>query len=141
LPGKGDRIEAFVHVEDLCRAVLYAFDNDAMIGEIYNISDDSRVTTAEFFTLVCRELLGEEKPFLRVPMRLLLPLAAVSQFLAKLMKKKSLLEKQTLQYLSCDRIWDSTKLKEAGFRFTYPTFEAGMKETLHWYHDHGWLRG
>jgi len=74
MAGKGDRIEAFLHVEDMCRAVLFAFEHDETVGEIYNVSDDSRMTTAEFFQLVSRELFGAEKPFLRVPMRLLLPI-------------------------------------------------------------------
>ena len=140
MAGRGDRIEAFLHVEDLCRAVLFAFDHDSMIGEEYNISDDTRMTTAEFFTLVCKELLGVEKPFLRVPIRVLLPIATASQLVAKALGRKPMLERATLQYLCCDRVWDNGKLKGTGFTFKYPTIEVGMKETIRWYKDNGWLR-
>ncbi len=137
--GSGRQTEAFVHVEDLCRAVIYAADNNAMIGEVYNVSDDSRISTAEFFNLVCSELFGVEKKFVRVPVRLLIPIAAASQLVAKLLGRKSPLERATLHYMSCERIWDNTKLKETGFVFKYPTVEAGMRETLRWYKANGWL--
>jgi len=138
--GKGDKIEAFVHVEDVCRAAIYAYDNDEMIGEAYNVSDDTRITTAEFFQMICRELLGTEKDFRHVPRAVLVPVAVVTQFAARLFGFKPPLEKGTLDYMSCDRVWDNTKLKSAGFTFKYPTFEKGMKETLRWYKDNGWFK-
>jgi len=138
--GTGDRTEAFVHVKDVCRTALYACENDAMIGEAYNVSDDTRITTAEFFRLISRELLGEEKEFSHIPKNILIPVAVLSQFVARILGTKSLLEKATLHYLSCDRIWDNTKLKATGFEFLYPTMHEGMKETLAWYRDNGWFR-
>ena len=138
--GKGENTEAFVHIEDMCRATLYAYENDSMIGEAYNVSDDTRITTAEFFQLICRELLGEEKAFLHVPLKVLVPVAKASQFLARRFGTKSLLETSTLHYLSCERIWDNSKLKATGFSFKYPTMQEGMKETLAWYKENGWFK-
>ena len=138
--GRGDRMEAFLHVEDMCRAVIHAHDTDAMVGEAYNVSDDTRITTAEFFRLVCRELLGQEKGFLHVPLGVLRPAASLSQLAARALGTRSLLEKATLEYLSCDRIWDNAKLKATGFVFAHPTVEQGLRETLQWYRDNGWFR-
>ena len=140
MAGKGDRIEAFLHVEDMCRAVLFALERDETVGEVYNISDGSRMTTTEFFQLVSRELVGAEKPFLRVPMRLLLPLAAISQRLAKWRKTQPALEVGTLHYLSCDRCWDSSKLLATGFELMHPSAVEGLRETLQWYRENGWFR-
>jgi dihydroflavonol-4-reductase len=138
--GSGEQVEAFVHVEDVCRAVTYSAEHDATIGEAYNVADDSRVTTAMFFNLVCSELFGVEKEFLHLPVRLLVPVAITSQALAKLLRRKPLLEAATLYYMSCDRIWDNTKIKDAGFTFKYPKVESGLSETLRWYRENGWLR-
>ena len=138
--GKGDNIEAFVHVEDVCRAALYALENDDMLGEAYNVSDDTRITTTEFFQMICRELLGTEKGFTHMPRSIMIPVAVASQFLARIFGFKPLLEKGTLDYLSCDRVWDNGKLKAAGFVFKYPTMQEGMRETLQWYKDNGWFR-
>ena len=140
MAGKGDRIEAFLHVEDMCRAVLFAFEHDETIGEVYNVSDDSRMTTEQFFQLVSRELFGTEKPFLRVPMRLLLPVAAISQRLARWRGTRPALEVATLQYLSYDRCWDTSKLAATGFELRHPSAEEGLRETLAWYRENGWFR-
>ncbi len=137
--GNGTQTEAFLHVEDMCRAVIHAFDNDSMVGEAYNVSDDTRISTAEFFRLVSRELLGKEKDFFSVPLAVVKPVAVISQFFARIMGTKSILEKATLEYVASDRIWDNSKLKATGFEFKYPTMEKGMQETLTWYKDHGWL--
>ena len=137
--GSGENVEGFVHVEDVCRAMIYAFDHDAMIGEAYNVADDSRWTTAEFFRFLSRELFGEEKPFFRVPVQVLAPVAAASQLVAKGLGTKSKLEKDTLHYMSCDRIWDNAKLKDAGFTLKHPDVRPGMKQTLDWYVENGWL--
>jgi nucleoside-diphosphate-sugar epimerase len=139
MAGKGERIEAFVHVEDLCRAAVFALRRDEMIGETYNVSDDSRMTTTEFFRLVSRELLGKEKPFLHVPLAVLIPIASLSQLLAKWLGRKPALEKGTLQYLSYDRCWDTSKLKGTGFELKYPSAREGLPETLRWYRENGWL--
>jgi nucleoside-diphosphate-sugar epimerase len=137
--GAGDCAEAFVHVDDVCRAVMHALDTDAMVGEAFNVSDDSRITTAEFFNLVCKELYGVEKRFIHVPKTALLPVAAASQLAARVLGHKSLLEVATLHYLTHDRIWDNTKLKATGFELSYPTIQSGLGGTLRWYRDNGWL--
>ena len=138
--GRGDRIEAFLHVEDLCRAALFALERDGTVGEIYNVSDDSRMTTVEFFRLVSRELLGAAKPFLHLPLRLLLPVAALSQRLAGWLHRRPALEVGTLHYLSYDRCWDTSKLKATGFELAHPSAEEGLRETLRWYRENGWFR-
>ncbi len=138
--GSGDKIEAFVHIRDVCRAALHAYNNNSMTGEAYNVSDDTRITSVEFFKIICKELLGVEKGFSHVPAGILIPVAVVSQFLARVFGTKSILEKATLHYMSCDRVWDNSKLKGTGFTFEYPTMERGMKETLAWYLDNGWFR-
>jgi len=137
--GKGDTIEAFLHVEDMCRSVIHAYDHEDMIGEAYNIADDTHISSAEFYTMVSRELLGKEKDFFHLPIAVARPIAVVSQFIARLINTKPILEKATLDYVNCDKIWDNSKLKATGFEFRYPTIEKGLKATLQWYKDSGWF--
>jgi len=138
--GKGDKTEAFIHIEDVCRACIFALNNDAMINETFNLSDDSRVTTAEFFQLVCQTLFRKAKPFLHVPISLLKPVTNISQMITKYTGFKFRLEKGTLDYMSCHRIWDNQKIKNTGFKFNYPTIHNGLEETLSWYIDNGWFK-
>ena len=137
--GAGDKIEAFVHIEDMCLASIYALENTKMEGEAYNISDDTRITTAEFFNIVSQELLGTEKPFLHIPIGLLKPVAILSKLVSRIFRVKTVIEGPTLQYLAFNKNWDNTKLKKAGFKFKYPTIDRGIKETLQWYKENGWF--
>lgn len=139
--GKGDTIEAFLHVEDMCRSVIHAYDHEDMIGEAYNVADDTHITSAEFYSMVSRELLGIEKEFFHLPISIARPIAGVSQFIARVFGTQPLLEKATLDYVNCDKHWDNAKLKSTGFKFKYPTMEKGMRETLQWYKDNGWFEG
>jgi len=137
--GKGDKIEAFLHVEDMCRAVIHAYERDDMIGEAYNVADDTHIPTTEFYNLVEQELLGNKKEFFHLPFPVAKVVAIVSQFIARRLGTKPLLEKATLDYVNCDKIWDNSKLKATGFDFKYPDMEKGMKETLSWYKENGWF--
>ncbi len=137
--GKGDTIEAFLHVEDMCRSVIHAYDHEDMIGEAYNVADDTHISSSEFYTMASRELLGIEKKFFHLPLSVAKPIAIISQFIARRLGTKPLLEKATLDYVNCDKHWDNSKLKATGFEFKYPTMEKGLKETLQWYKDSGWF--
>jgi len=139
MAGDGSSLEAFLHVRDMCRASLFSLENDAMTGEAYNVADDTRMTTEEFFRFVCTHIAGGEKGFLKIPLWALKPVAMISQLVARITGGKSLLERATLDYLNCDKCWDNTKLKKAGFTFEYPTMEKGMTETLDWYQANRWL--
>ena len=140
MAGDGSRLEAFLHVRDMCRASLFALQNEGMTGEAYNVADDTRMTTEEFFQFVCQHLLGQEKDFLKIPLWALKPAASLSQAWARMTGSKSLLEKATLNYLNTDKCWDNSKLKQTGFEFLYPTMEEGMKEVIDWYKTNGWFR-
>jgi nucleoside-diphosphate-sugar epimerase len=66
--------------------------------------------------------------------------AAVAQRFARWFGTKSVLEPGTLRYLSYDRCWDTSKLKATGFELKYRSAEEGLRETLRWYRDNGWLK-
>ncbi len=140
MAGKGDKVDGFVHVVDVARAALHAYDNDSMIGEAYNVNDNSRLTSAEFFKMVGKELLGVNKELGSIPIKIIIPIAVISQFFAKIFGKKSLLEKATIEYLNFDKIWDNSKIKATGFKFQYPDIAKSLKETLDWYKVNGWFK-
>lgn len=53
--------------------------------------------------------------------------------------KRPLLEYDQVQYFGHDFLYSNEKLKQTGFVFEYPEPEPGLRETLRWYGDHGWL--
>jgi hypothetical protein len=42
-------------------------------------------------------------------------------------------------YLSGDTVFDPTRLLATGFTFSYPTFEAGWRQTWDWYQRNHWI--
>ena len=64
----------------------------------------------------------------------------VSQRLARWLGTRPALERATLEYLSYDRCWDTSKLAATGFELLHPRAEEGLPETLRWYRDNGWFR-
>lgn len=119
--GKGEEIVSFVHVEDLSKAALHAVECKEMIGEAYNIVDDTFEKGKEFFNRLSAEFKGRNRDLLYLPFPLL----------------AGMIEMSTLNELSIERFWSNNKLKSTGFQFNCPTIEMGMEDTLHWYRREG----
>jgi nucleoside-diphosphate-sugar epimerase len=49
-------------------------------------------------------------------------------------------EADTIDYLNEDFVYDNSQLKSTGFQFTYPDARDGLRDTLRWYRDNGWLQ-
>ena len=119
---------------------MYPIDHlGEMIGEAYFHSDESNMTTVDFFNLVSRELFGKEKKLFHVPIFIMSNVARVTGLYAKVTKTKPIFEKASLDYALYDKRWDGSKLRSMGFKYKYPTMEEGIKETIGWYKENGWF--
>lgn len=127
-----------VHVKDVCRGALFLAEQPETDGEDYNLNDDSQTTTVEFFQMLST-MTG--KPFRLLPpvppglVRFFLGLAAtVGKWRHKIFGgRPPQFERDLVKYFGKDLVVSNEKLKKAGFRFEYPTFEKGLRETLKWY--------
>lgn len=54
VPGQGERLMQFVHVEDFAECEVLAAENDAATGEAFNMADPSPVTQIEFVRMLAR---------------------------------------------------------------------------------------
>ncbi len=133
----------FVHVRDLCRAALHLSQHPDADGEAYNVTDDGRIDAVKLAHLVAEELGVRARvlPALPVaPLRKVLSGAArISAVVAKRTGKRPLLEYDQVQYFGYDFLYSNHKLKDTGFELEYPQPEPGLRETLRWYRDQGWL--
>lgn len=134
----------FVHVVDVCKAALYLADQPAAAGEIFNINDDSKMTTVEFVKYVAAL---EGRSALVVPglvpipaiRKLAMGLARTLQSVARVVGTRSPLEADSADFVGRDVLYDNGKLKSLGYEFTYAHAMDGIRDTLRWYHDHGWI--
>ncbi len=133
----------FVHVRDLCRAALHLANHPDADGEAYNVTDDGRIDAVKLAHLVAYEMGVKARilpPLPLAPLRSVLSLAArASMAAAKRQGKRPLLEYDQVQYFGYDFLYSNDKLKSTGFTFEHPYPEPGLRETLRWYREHGWL--
>ncbi len=93
----------FVHVDDVCEAILLALEKKGNNGEKYIVAKHN-VTFGEFNKLIC-EIAGSKPPLLRMPNPLALLSACVLTKLADLVKRAPIL----------DLAFDQVSLMKQGF--------------------------
>lgn len=133
----------FIHVGDLCRAVEHLAAYGPADGEAYNASDDGSLD-AIGLARICAEEAGRRVRVLPpVPLalarRLLSAAARVAMATARRRGTQPVLEYDSVQYFGRDYRYCNDKLKATGFSFEQPDPEPGIRATLRWYLEQGWL--
>lgn len=133
----------FVHVRDLCRAAVHLASYPAADGEAYNVTDEGAIDAVRLARLVAEEVGTRAKILPPVPLdttRRVLSLAArASTAIARRTGKRPLLEYDQVQYFGRDYRYSIDKLRATGFRLEHPQPEEGLRATLRWYRDNGWI--
>jgi len=134
----------FIHVRDVVGAALHLAEQGNGISGPYNVNDDSQMTQVElvrFFAQLTGHLFVKLPP---VPVDLIRSgvgkVATWVQYLARdVLHTASPIEADTIQYLNRDFTYSNEKLKATGYRFVYPDPRPGLRDTLQWYRQEGWL--
>ncbi len=133
----------FVHVRDVCAAAIHLASYPAADGEAYNVSDDGRLDAIQLARIVADEMGSSAMILPPVPIALvrktLSGVARVAMAQARRSGKRPLLEYDQVQYFGKDYRYSNEKLKQTGFRFSWPDPEPGLRATLQWYREQGWL--
>lgn len=107
--GGGDQITSWIHIEDICRMYVYALENE--ISGIFNAVAPHPVTNKALTLALAKSLRGRSFIPVHVP-----------SFVLKIM-----LGEMSVEVLKSTNV-SVTKLKQAGFQFTYPTIEAALAQ-------------
>ena len=137
--GKDPISLSFCYIEDLIQALMLSITRDHPSGEVFFISDGEKYAL-DFFADVVSSALQVKLRKIRIP-------RWVSRFYAVAADGWGIVRRRvyvfhrgkTAETRRCDWVCDITKAKKMlGFR---PRFrlEAGVKVTLRWYQDKGWL--
>ncbi len=126
LPGDGSPLLHTGHVSDLALAYLRCLENDAAIGQIYNIGGDRSITLSRWLQVIA-DAMGVE------PKCRWTPIAEASRVLVD----AGLVGEQGLLFLMEHMSVDISKAKaELGYRPKVDLGE-GMAENASWMHDRG----
>lgn len=133
----------FVHVRDVVGAAMHLAGQDG-IGGPYNVNDDSTFTALEvgrIFAALMGHAFVKLPP---VPLQLIMSgvgkaADAVQYVVRDLLHLPSPVEADMLQLSTGDFVYDNQKLKSTGYQFIYPDPRHGLRDTVQWYRDQGWL--
>jgi dihydroflavonol-4-reductase len=139
LLGKEPMFLSFCYVEDLVQALMLSIQRDHPSGEVFFISDGERYSW-DFFADVVSSDLHVKLRKVRIPLWAAWFYAALSDSWGLARRRPALFHRSKCAEAS-QRNWvcDISKAKKKiGFR---PRFrlEAGVKVTLRWYKEKGWL--
>jgi len=134
----------FVHVHDVCKAAAFLATKPKANGQIFNLNDDSTMTTVEFIKYMAA-LEGRSAVLLpAVPVtqirEVAMAFAKALDSVAKVFGKRSPLEADTVNYVGRDLLYCNDKLKDLGYQFEYPDAKDGLRDTVKWYHSEGWIK-
>ena len=108
--GNGNQVQSWIHISDLCRMFIFAIEDPRTEG-VYNAVSPKPVSNKVLITRLATSLKGSFYIPLNVPSSVLKIL--LGEMGGELLKSLT---------ISCD------KIREAGFRFVYPSIESAMNE-------------
>jgi len=106
--GSGKQVVSWVHIEDLCRAFIFAIENEDIEG-VYNAVAPTPVTNKELTLLLAQKIKGRFFVHMHVPAFLI----------------KAMLGEMSVEVLKSATV-SSEKIRTAGFTFLYPSIESAL---------------
>jgi nucleoside-diphosphate-sugar epimerase len=80
IPGRGDKPLPLIYIEDVVRALVQIIHSSTTIGRIYNLVHPEMPTQNAYLHLY-RQLSGDRRPVLRLPLQRLVPLLHLVDFI------------------------------------------------------------
>ena len=131
---------SLIHVADLVHGIILAGEHQACVGKAYFVSSEGYYTWKEVGDVTAR-IMQKRVIRLKIPVPIVYSVAAVSELFSVVTGKAVLLNWEKAKDIVQDA-WtcDISKAKgELGFREAH-SLEAGIRETVAWYRDKGWLK-
>lgn len=110
--GDGTQMVSWVHIDDICRAFLYAIEQEELKG-VFNLTSPNPVDNRTLVTTIAKARNGKLYIPVRVPAGIL----------------KAILGEMSIEVLKSARV-DSQKIRQHGFQFRYPDLPAAVEHLL-----------
>jgi nucleoside-diphosphate-sugar epimerase len=129
--GSGDQVLNCIYVKNLVEGIFLAAANPGALGEVFNLTDGTRVTKRQFVGRVA-ELDGLEPPTRRLPLGLARVLANLVEGAAKLRRAKTppLINKARFKFLGLNLEYSIEKARRVlGYQPPF-SFEEGIERAM-----------
>jgi nucleoside-diphosphate-sugar epimerase len=139
VPGRTATPLGLCYVKDLVRGLEVLASHPAAAGGIFNLGDPV-ITSMEDVGRRVGAILGRKPRRLGIPLPLFHAIALAGEASARLTGKVTIINRQKFdEYAQPGWIADVTKAKDVlGFE-TRVSLDEGLKETVAWYRENGWL--
>ena len=138
--GRKPQTLTFVHADDVAQATQCALEQSTTSGAVYDISDGSEYDASYFAQLIKQELGIRRAWQICVPLCLLWLVSGVSESLSHISGKAATLNRDKFRIMK-QRSWrcdTQPAIKDLGYMPRY-SLQEGVKETIKWYKEAGWL--
>lgn len=138
-------ITTSVHVLDVARFALFAAERPELIGEDFNVVDNSIISYYDFLNYIALLTGRNMRTIPLVPVTALYPIMARAAAAWTWLQRKfgiprvRVFEIQSAEYISSSYWLSNRKTLDAGFEYAYPEVREGLKDTVAWFRDMGWL--
>ncbi len=125
IPGDGNYIASFAHINDVTQAMALVLGNKKTAGQIYNIADEEPIQFKNFIFELA-DIMGTPRPGF-APIWLYRISASLDTLWASVTGTTPLINNDILTFSTSNFAADITKTKsELGFSPIYPTFREGL---------------
>ena len=139
--GFNNKSVSLVHAKDLVDGMILAGENEKSAGQTYFVASERYYNWKEVGEVTARIM---EKKFvlrLRIPEFLVYAIAGVSQFVGAIQRKPVVLNIEKARDIVQDA-WTCSIAKakrDLGYTESF-TLEEGIRNTVHWYRQQGWIK-
>jgi len=137
--GFGDKYVSLIHVADLVKGIILAGEHPKSAGQTYFISSERYYNWNEVGE-VTSLVMGKKALRVKIPVFVVYLVAVFAEIYSALSRKPALLNFEKIRDIVQDA-WtcDIAKAKrELGFSESF-TLEDGIRDTVKWYREQGWL--
>ncbi len=138
-------ITTSVHVEDIAGFAVWAAEDDATLGEDYNIVDNSIISYHEFLHYIALLTGRNLKDIPLLKLKTLNPIlenvAHAWTWLERTFSvpRVRVFEIQSASYISSSYWLSNRKSLNTDYEYKYPDVHEGLKDTVAWFRERGWL--
>lgn len=133
-----DTLYHLIYVDDLTACMLQLAIDPRAVGEVF-ICGNAQSTSLREMMAVIGEVLGKQVRFMSLPSKPLFAVVDVIESVSHFLNLEPFIYRRRLAFFSKDRSFDTHKLRELlNFQYRYDNV-AGLRKTVEWYRDAGWI--